>query len=87
MPVSVLGGASIKIRMPELLDQSMFTKDTAYALALGSGLCVLLILVATPICIWIASVDSCERMMCEILIMRRPHADVSYCEDWFDLFR
>ena len=65
----------------------MNAKDTAYAFALGIGLSALLILVATPLCIWIASVDSCQGMACEILIMRRPHADVSYCQWWFDLFR
>ena len=28
-----------------------------------------------------------KQMACEILIMRRPHADVSYCQWWFGLFR
>ena len=65
----------------------MDAKDTAYAFVLGIGLLALFILVATPLCIWFASVDGCERMTCEILIMRRPLADVSYCEWWFGLFR
>ena len=65
----------------------MNAKDTAYAFALGIGLFALFILVATPLCIWFASVDGCERMACEILIMRRPLADVSYCEWCFGRFR
>ena len=47
----------------------------------------LIVLLVTPLCIWLASADSCERMFCELLIMNRPMSDVSYCEAWFDLFR
>ena len=65
----------------------MIRKETIQALAVGIALLVLFVLAATPLCIWILSADSCERMTCEILIMRRPMSDVSYCEAWFDLFR
>jgi hypothetical protein len=62
-------------------------RDTAYAFAWGLGLFAAFIVATTPLCIWIASIDACERMFCEILIMRRPHAEVSYCQWWFDRFR
>ncbi len=65
----------------------MNARDTAIAFAWGLGLFAVFALVATPLCIWIASLDSCEQMTYEILIMRRPHADVSYCGWWFDRFR
>ena len=66
---------------------TLLSKETIQALALGVGLFALFMSVATPLCIWLASADSCERMVCELLVMRRPMADVSYCEAWFDLFR
>ena len=66
---------------------TLLRKETFQAAALGLGLLALFVAVATPLCIWIASADSCERMVCELLVMRRPMADVSYCEAWFDLFR
>ena len=62
-------------------------KEPVQALAAGFGLLAVFVLLATPLCIWVASVDSCERMACEVLIMSRPMSDVSYCEAWFDLFR
>jgi len=66
----------------------MTLKDTAQTLALAVCVSVVAFLVATPICLWIlGSANSCKRMMCEILIMKRPMSDVSYCEAWFDLFR
>lgn len=68
----------------------MFTsenKETAKALAFGLGLLAVFIVATTPVCVWLHGVDNCERMFCELLIMRRPMADVSYCEWWFDLFR
>ena len=46
-----------------------------------------LFMAATPVCIWVDSVEDCERLFCELLVMRRPHADVSYCEAWFDLWK
>ena len=59
-------------------------RTLAIALAIAAGLFVL----GTPLCIWLSgSVDSCERMTCELLAMTRPLADLSYCEAWFDLFR
>ena len=66
---------------------TLLRKETVQAFALGVGLLALFVSVATPLCIWLASADSCERMACELLVMRRPMADVSYCEAWFDLFR
>lgn len=65
----------------------MTAKETAKTLALAAAVALTAFVVATPLCIWIADVRSCERMTCEILVMSRPHADVSYCEAWFDLFR
>ena len=65
----------------------MSFKETVKTVALAAGLGVTMFMVATPLCIWIADVRSCERMTCEILVMSRPHADVSYCTAWFDLFR
>ena len=58
-------------------------KTLALAALVGGGVAI----TATPICVWISDVDNCEAMMCEILAMRRPLADLSYCEAWFDLFR
>lgn len=63
------------------------TRETIKALAIGLSLLAVVILAATPACVWLHGVDNCERMFCELLIMRRPLADVSYCEWWFDLFR
>ncbi len=54
---------------------------------IGLSLLAIFIALTTPLCVWLHGVDNCERMFCEILIMRRPLADVSYCEWWFDLFR
>ena len=65
----------------------MNRKETLKTLALAIGIGVTVFVAATPVCIWGLGVDSCERMMCEILSMKRPHSDMSYCEDWFDLFR
>lgn len=66
---------------------AMRPKETIQALAICVGILALGVLVATPLCIRIASVDGCERMACEILVMNRPLSDVSYCEAWFDLYR
>jgi hypothetical protein len=66
---------------------TLLRKETVKAFAFGVGLLALFVGAATPLCIWLASADSCERMVCELLVMRRPMADVSYCEAWFDLFR
>lgn len=52
----------------------MFTKEnieTAKALAIGLGLLSVFILATTPACVWLHGVDNCERMFCELLIMRR----------------
>ncbi len=61
-------------------------KETVKALAIGLSLLAVFIALTTPLCVWLHGVDNCERMFCEILIMRRPLADVSYCEWRFDLF-
>ncbi len=55
------------------------------ALAVLVGLATLI--VGSLLCVWISDADNCEAMICELLVMRRPLADVSYCEAWFDLFR
>ena len=62
-------------------------KETARTLAIGLSLLAVFIALTMPLCVWVQGVDNCERMVCEILIMRRPLADVSYCEWWFDRFR
>ncbi len=67
--------------------QEMNGKETLKTLTLACVVGVTVFVAATPVCILILGVNSCERMMCEILVMKRPHSDVSYCEDWFDFFR
>ena len=62
-------------------------KETLKVLAIGLSVVAVLIVTTTPLCVWLHGVDNCERMFCELMIMRRPLADVSYCEWWFDLFR
>jgi hypothetical protein len=63
-------------------------KRTAVTLAVAIACFLALFAAATPVCIWVSgSVDSCERMMCEILHMKRPHTDAATCQAWFDLFR
>ena len=65
----------------------MSPKETIKTLVLAVVVSVTVFVVATPVCVLILGVDSCERMTCEILVMRRPLSDMSYCETWFDLFR
>jgi len=60
---------------------------TIKTLALAAMVVGVVAITATPICVWISDVDTCEAMTCEILAMRRPLADQSYCEAWFDLYR
>ena len=55
------------------------------ALAVLVGLATLV--VGSLLCVWISDADNCEAMVCELLVMRRPLADVSYCQAWFDLLR
>ena len=66
----------------------MTLKDTAQTLLLAVVISLTVFVIATPLCIWIlGSANSCSMMMCEIMIMRRPMAEPTYCEAWFDLFR
>ncbi len=62
-------------------------KETFQALAIGMGLLALFVAAGTPLCIWVASVDTCERMTCELMVMNRPLSDPALCEAWFALFR
>jgi hypothetical protein len=62
-------------------------EETIRTLALAAAVTAVAVVVATPVCIAISGVDGCEAFACELLSMRRPHADISYCESWFDLFR
>jgi hypothetical protein len=63
------------------------TKDTAKTLALAALVGLTTLVAGSLVCIWVSDADNCEQMICELLVMRRPLADVSYCEAWFDLFR
>ncbi len=63
-------------------------KSTVVTLVMALACFLVLFAAATPVCIWVTgSVSSCERMVCELLHMRRPHTDAAACEAWFDLFR
>ena len=62
-------------------------KETLQALAIGLGMLAVLVVAGTPLCIWVASVDRCERMTCELMVMNRPMSDPTLCEAWFALFR
>jgi hypothetical protein len=63
------------------------TKDTAKTLALAALVGLATLVTGSLVCVWVSDADNCEQMICELLVMRRPLADVSYCEAWFDLFR
>jgi len=63
------------------------TRETIRTLLLAVAVTAVFVIVATPICIAIGGVDGCEAFACELLSMRRPHADISWCEAWFDLFQ
>lgn len=65
----------------------MTRKETLKTLLLAIVIGVTVFVAVTPACILILGVNSCERMMCEILVMRQPHSDASYCAHWFELFR
>lgn len=63
-------------------------QTTVIALAGTAAFLALLFLLWTPACLWAAgSVSECRRMTCELVAMRRPHADHGWCEAWFELFR
>ncbi|HSF93587.1 MAG TPA: hypothetical protein VLA52_01060 [Thermohalobaculum sp.] len=61
--------------------------DTLRTLALAVAVCSVFVVVATPLCIVIGGVDGCEAFACEVMAMRRPMADYSWCEAFFDFFR
>lgn len=63
------------------------TKETAKTLALAVLVGLATLVAGSLVCVWVSDADNCEQMICELLVMRRPLADVSYCEAWFDLFR
>jgi hypothetical protein len=63
------------------------TKETAKTLALAALVGLTTLVVGSLVCVWVSDADNCEQMICELLVMRRPLSDVSYCEAWFDLFR
>ena len=65
----------------------LMTKETAKTLALAALVGLATLVAGSLVCVWVSDADNCERMICELLAMRRPLADVSYCEVWFDLFR
>ncbi len=58
-------------------------KTLALAVAVG----VPVFVAASLICVLVSDANECEQMICEILSMKRPHADASYCQAWFRLFR
>lgn len=65
----------------------MSRKETLKTLALAAAVGLVAALAGTPLCILILSVDGCQSMACELFAMRRPMADLGWCEDFFDLFR
>ena len=63
-------------------------KTTLVALAAASAALAVLFVLWTPVCLWtMGSASECRRMTCELIAMRRPHADHGWCEAWFELFR
>ena len=63
-------------------------KTTIIALAAASVALAVLFVLWTPVCLWTTgSVSECRRMTCELIAMRRPHADHGWCESWFERFR
>ena len=65
----------------------LLSKDTVKTLALAVVIGLATLVAGSLLCVWVSDADTCEAMICELLVMRRPLADVSYCEAWFDLLR
>ncbi len=63
-------------------------RTTIVALAAAFVVLAVLFVLWTPVCLWTTgSVSECRRMTCELIAMRRPHADHGWCEAWFERFR
>ncbi len=63
-------------------------KTTLVALAAAFAVLAVLFVLWTPVCLWtMGSASECRRMTCELIAMRRPHADYGWCEAWFEQFR
>jgi hypothetical protein len=63
-------------------------RTTIVALAAAFVVLAVLFVLWTPVCLWtMGSASECRRMTCELIAMRRPHADHGWCEAWFERFR
>ena len=63
-------------------------RTTLIALAAAAAALALAFVLWTPLCLWtVGSATECRRLTCEVVAMRRPHADHGWCEAWFERFR